>query len=821
MTIRVQTMTTEEVTRVAPPDDQGGFGALATERGNLPLDEIDLAARITGLTAETRLTQGFHNPYDVPLEATYVFPLPDRAAVTGMRMEAAERVVEGVLKERQEAREAYDAAIQAGQRASIAEEERPDVFTMRVGNILPGERVTVRLTLAGVAPYEDGAATYRFPLVVAPRYIPGNPIEDPVGTGVAQDTDAVPDASRITPPVLLPGFPHPVKLTIGVQWDPVGLPPRELRSSLHSIEVTESGGGTRVTVSPGERLDRDFVLRWGLARSDDAGVTHSLVLVPDPDEATSGTFHLTLVPPGLPETARPRDVVLVLDRSGSMSGWKMVTARRAAARIVDTLTSRDRFAVVAFDNRTERPPTLGDGLVAATDRHRFRAVEFLAAMGARGGTEILAPLREALGTLSDAEENRDRVLVLVTDGQVGNEDQILRELGSSLSGVRVHTVGIDRAVNAGFLGRLAALGGGRCELVESEDRLDDAMDQIHRRIATPLVTGLRLAAEGLGVVAGSVSPSRLPDVFCDAPVRIMGRYSGSHSGAVTVTGQSAQGEPWSVEVPGVTSDNTALAAVWARARLRDLEDRYLIERENREHLERSIVDISLRYGVLCRFTAFLAVDTRVVTDGGEPHRVTQPVEMPSGWEPMLDAVPASYGGAPAAPGGMMRTAMTSFAPAPGAAAPVARGRAASAPAERDGAAFDMDFDMDYDVRTEAADERRLLADAAGGSALVRWQALADLANRLRQSTWFFQNAVTAAPEREPLVRLGEELAVCDGPLPSDPAVLERLWQRTVDVLDAVAAGAPDPDAPDPAQSGIAAPGEATDGGQRRTGFWKR
>src|SRR5690606_3650424 len=169
-----------------------GLGALRTERGNLPLESIDVQARITGLVSRIELTQGFHNPHDQPLEATYIFPLPDRAAVTAMRLTAADRTVTAQLKERAEARAEYEQAIAAGQRAAIAEEERPDVFTMRVGNILPGERVTVALTLVGPLSYEDGEATFRLPLVVAPRYIPGTPTGTPVGDGYAPDTDAVP-----------------------------------------------------------------------------------------------------------------------------------------------------------------------------------------------------------------------------------------------------------------------------------------------------------------------------------------------------------------------------------------------------------------------------------------------------------------------------------------------------------------------------------------------------------------------------------------------------------------------------------------------------
>ena len=318
-------MTTEiaplEGVHAAEPD--AGLGTLATSRGNLPLDAVDVRAAIAGTSARVELTQQFRNPFDVPLEATYIFPLPDRAAVTEMRMECAGHVVAGVLKERSRARDEYDQAIAEGHRAAIAEEDRPDVFTMRVGNIAPGERVTIRLVLAQPLPYYDGEITFRFPLVVAPRYIPGHALPGaPAGSGVAADTDAVPDASRISPPVLLPGFPNPVRLTLSADIDPAGLPLAGIRSSLHATaEQAGADGHTIVQLHPGERLDRDFILRLAVAGRD--RITTSLMLTPDPGEhPDEGTFTLTLVPPDGDGTRRPRDVVLVLDRSGSMHGWK-------------------------------------------------------------------------------------------------------------------------------------------------------------------------------------------------------------------------------------------------------------------------------------------------------------------------------------------------------------------------------------------------------------------------------------------------------------------------------------------------------------------
>jgi Ca-activated chloride channel family protein len=919
MTVRFAQMPEAETTTLMPRAPEDGFGALTTAHGNLPLELLDVQAKITGLIADVELTQRFVNPHDDPIEATYVFPLPDRGAVTRMRMEADDRVVEGVLEERSKARAAYSQAIAAGKRASIAEEERPDVFTMSVGNIVPGERVTIRLTIAQPLPYEDGAATFRFPLVVAPRYIPGSALDgDQVGDGYAQDTDAVPDASRITPPVLLPGFPNPVQLSIDVDIDPGGLPLGDVRCSLHEVNTE----GSRITMRPGARADRDFILRLAYGEAEtsatacvvhidepatdreptadrepaadrvpatdqDADREPAADRVPatdqdadrEPAAASGGTFRLTVLPPASSTAARPRDIVIVLDRSGSMAGWKIVAARRAAARIVDTLTDADRFAVLTFDNVVERPTWLPSGLVDATDRHRYRAVEHLARVEARGGTEMLTPLHEAVGLLTDAE--RDRVIVLVTDGQVGNEDQLLRELTPSMSGIRVHTIGIDRGVNSGFLTRLAGAGGGRCELVESEDRLDEAASKIHHRIAAPLLTGLRLS--GAEIVPDTVAPARLPDLFPGVPAVISGRWSGSARVAtakVTVSGRTADGSDWSAEVPVTAVTNPALTAVWARAHLRDLEDRYVVG----ESIEDRIVATSLKFGVLCRFTAYVAVDSRVVTEGGTPRRVVQPVEPASGWDMLREPVP---GFAVAAPGAMAASMMPmAHGPVQG-AAPTVRLRAGGLSSVHDSAEgslsgvvggvtaeahrfaknaaarFRRGPDPLAAARVQVADEARRLREGISRTERERRMMLADLGSRL-EALAVHLNVSGHALEAAPLHELALALRNCDLPQPlgsanlgqgsasleQGSATLERLWRRTLDVLDAFAAGhGPDvgsasvgwrppgpgvPSSPDPGGAssshlggssphpGGSSPDPGPGGARRRGGaFWKR
>jgi hypothetical protein len=354
-------------------------------------------------------------------------------------------------------------------------------------------------------------------------------------------------------------------------------------------------------------------------------------------------------------------VVLLLDSSGSMNGWKMVAARRGAARIVDTLTSVDRFAVLTFADAIDRPAGLPDGLVEANDRNRYRAIEHLARVDAVGGTELFGPLQRALALLRVVQdpEARDAIVILVTDGQVGNEDQLLRGLSADLRSVRLYAVGVDQAVNAGFLSRLASAGGGRCELIDSEDRLDEAMEAIHRRIGTPVAHSLTLHPDGLATIDDTTSPARLPALFPGVPLVVAGRYRGSATGSLVLRGTDHQGADWSITVAGQRRCAPAVTAQWARAHLRDLEDRYASAWGRRgngspQDLAKRIVDTSLRFGVLSRFTAYVAADGRIVADGKAQHRVMQPVEAPAGWdqdvkqlraaEPMASA-PATMGAA--------------------------------------------------------------------------------------------------------------------------------------------------------------------------------
>lgn len=329
----IRMLTAEEIATASGAE--AGFGALETEKGVLPLASFDLDTRIDGLVASSTLSQVFRNVFPDPLEATYVFPLPPRAAVVGFRMTVGGRVIEGRIDERQKAREDYEEAINQGRSAAIAEEDRPDVFTLRVGNIPAGASAGIEFTLVEPVSIDVLEATYRFPLVVAKRYCPGTPLDgDSVGDGVAADTDLVPDASRISPPVLLPGFPSPVRLGIRVWVRNAG---NVFATSL-PVTLESEEDGVLVVVEPGRKLDRDFVLRMPVkvgARPQAEITIESDTVRPvgmgrpegSGEAGGDGTFSVVVLPAEPSTRARaPRDVVFLLDRSGSMEGWRIAAA---------------------------------------------------------------------------------------------------------------------------------------------------------------------------------------------------------------------------------------------------------------------------------------------------------------------------------------------------------------------------------------------------------------------------------------------------------------------------------------------------------------
>lgn len=608
--------------------------------GQFPLLAVAVRATIVGVTASVELEHRFHNPYPEAVEVTYTFPLPHDAAVIGCELRGDGRVVAATLRERGAARADYQRARADGARAALVEAERQGVFSITLGSLAAGARAEIHTRLVMPLARDDGRHALRLPLVVGERYVPGRPLgRAPHGAGVAVDTDQVGDASRISPPRLAPDAARPT-LTAAMTIEHGDFSLAELACTHPSAVRRDGAHRTIVTLQAGAAMDRDLVLRFRL--DDGRPLGTQLVIAPDPS-GDHATFQLTLVPPPVAVRTRPRRVVFVLDRSGSMAGWKMVGAARAVARMVDGLDRADRFAVFGFGVEVVASPQLPyDRLHAASARNRGQASEFVTGLVADGGTEMLRAIEVALAVLSQDDVDTtsgqrldvaDRWLVLVTDGQVANEDALVAAVARA-GGVKVLAVGIDDAANSALLARLARASGGRVELVDSERELPYALDRLHLALSTPGFTQVELEGQdGLEIDAGSIVPTAPRHVFPGQPLVVRGRCRGHH-GSIRVFARGARGA-WSADVRAVRSAAAGVTAGWARERLLVLEDQYAAHVNQRAGLADQMVRTSLEFGVLCRMTAFVAVDPRapravIGRQLAQPvEEVTPPAEPPS------------------------------------------------------------------------------------------------------------------------------------------------------------------------------------------------
>ena len=618
--IQVQILNEGDYQKFRVPADLGSFGSLTTSAGVLPLQSMSLQGHVVGLLYHLKLVQRFYNPYGQPLEAVYIFPLPGRAAVSSFVMQTEQRRVVGRLEERGEARRQYQQAISQGKQAALAEEERSEVFTMTVGNIPPGQFVEIELELDGPLSWSDGQAMFRFPLVVAPRYIPGTPYSgESVGSGIQADTNAVPDASRISPPVLLPGYPNPVHLSVDILVEPGGLLFGSPQVSLPDLLCWNEPAGFRLALRPtADRLDRDLIVRIPLPSPQ---AQSSFLATQGPD---GHYFVLNLVPDDVhqmgPQT--PRQVVTLLDRSGSMSGWKMVCARRAVGRLIDSLTERDAFQVLNFDDTVEYLDPTKTSLRYASDRERYLALEQLGKVKDRGGTEILKAIQAGVQMLRGHQQP---YLILITDGQVGNESEVLRWIQQNAAGIRIFTVGIDSAVNVSLLERIAQVSGGHFTLVNSEEQLDEEMLGLRRRINPPLLHQVSVQFPG-----AECSPAQV-DLFEGLCSRQMGYVRGGIPLEVDVIGYSSDGRAFRNRLPVTLCSGQTVHKMWARERVLELEHGFLAGWRQPAYQPAAIAQFALLHGVLCRFTAFVAVDDQSFVPG-PLHQVTQAVSQPAGWD---------------------------------------------------------------------------------------------------------------------------------------------------------------------------------------------
>lgn len=642
------------------PRGLGGLMVLVDARPRpLPLERVTVRAEIIGDVARTVVEQRFTNPYTSALEAIHIFPLPERGAVVEMELRAGDTVVRAECRERVEAERTYQAAVSQGHRAALLTAEGADVHTLRVANLPPGAAATVRLVLVERLEAQDGRLRWRFPTVVAPRYTPGQPVGH-AGPGVSADTDQAPDASRLTPPLRLQGG-----TTLDLEVRLSG-PLRHLSSSLHALSLALEDGGVRVAPSANATLDRDFLLSWSTGLPDAFATRawtdgrHTLVVVEPP---------LDVLPPAL-----PRDAVFVVDISGSMGGEKMDAAKRALTTALHGLMDGDRFQLLAFDDRLER---FSADFLPYGQRTLAEADRWVEQLQARGGTEMLPAIQAALA--GETPAGRLRTVLFITDGQATNEAQLVAAVAGRRRAARFFTLGIDTAVNASLMERLARVGGGVATLCAPSDDIEAVVARIESRFGSPLLTDI--------VVEGGASARPEPEaLFVGAPVSLL--LEGAPA-QLSLRAVSASG-PWSAVVAPRTIA-TQLGVAWARERVAWLEEQLALKPFQDEALRGEILRVALGQGIASRFTAFVAVDTTVKTSG-ERVTVVQPVELPAGWDQeRFAAAPTTRSRSQAAPGGPPRppapAPMAAPRPAPAAASKMRMARSA---APREEAEMDAD-----------------------------------------------------------------------------------------------------------------------------------
>jgi len=573
--------------------------------GACPLKTTHVQADISGFMARVTVRQEFENKFTTPIEAVYVFPLSQNGAVDRMTMTVGQRTIHGKIMTREEARSVYEAAKSEGKSAALLDQERPNIFTQSVANIMPGDGIAVEISYVETLKYEDGAYEFVFPMTVAPRYIPVD----------------VKDAARIAPPVAATREGHDVSIEVNLN---AGVPVEEIRSPSHDIDqIPITTGAAKVALRQEKVIpNKDFILRYDVTgkRIEDAVLAHK--------DERGGYFTLILQPPDFPAATErtPKEIVFVLDTSGSMSGFPIEKAKEAMRLSLDGLYPDDTFNLITFAGDTE---ILFPEPVPATQANLEKAQAFLAGRSGNGGTEMMKAIKASLDP-TDAQDHL-RIVCFMTDGEVGNDDQIVAEVQKHAK-ARVFSFGIGSSVNRSLLDRIAQEGKGEATYVGLNDDGSKAAKTFYERVRTPLLTDLSIDW-GTAAVA-DVYPARLTDLFTAKPVIVHGRYTKGGPTTIKLRGNVA-GQPYerviNVNLPDNEASNDALATLWAHTRIDQLSsERLKLDGDKGIALDKTITGLGIEYGLMTAFTSFVAVEDRVVNQEGKSVTVAVPVELPDG-----------------------------------------------------------------------------------------------------------------------------------------------------------------------------------------------
>jgi len=581
----------------------------ATE--SLPLKSTSAKVDIAGVMAKVLVTQVYQNRGKTPIEAVYVFPGSTRAAVHGMRMRIGDRTIVARIEQRQKARKQYEAAKRAGKRASLLTQERPNVFTMNVANIMPGDVIKVELLYSELLVPEDGVYSFVYPTVVGPR----NPMKADKGTG-----------NWTANPYLKSGRKAPYGFDVKVHLQsPIGL--KEVTSPSHPVKVAyASRKSADVSLKRPGGGNRDYVLKYRLA--GDQIETGAMVY----QDGKEKFFLVMMEPPKRVKRQEipPREYVFVLDVSGSMHGFPLDTAKKLMKNLLTKLRPTDLFNVVLFAGRAG---SLNARSVRATPANIRNALGKILRMRGSGGTDLLSALRTSYELPRPENRAISRSVVVVTDGYVSVEAQAFRYIRKRLNEANLFSFGIGRSVNRALMEGMARAGMGVPFIVLDDKEAAGKAEKFRKYIASPVLTDIEVGYQGLTYY--DQVPKKLPDLMAQRPLILFGKFKNAQGGAkgtieiAGVTGQGRFKRKITIDPSAAKPKNKPLRVLWARKWAEMLMDQYRVLGGDPE-LEKAVTNLGLSYTLLTRFTSFVAIDSEVVNKGGKGDSVKQPLPLPSG-----------------------------------------------------------------------------------------------------------------------------------------------------------------------------------------------
>lgn len=605
-------------------DDTPGTGSMLAKLPQqekeipLPLRHTDVKGDIYGYIATVEVTQQFQNPYSEKIEAVYVFPLPQNAAVNEFIMIVGDRKIRGIIREREEAEQIYAQARDQGYTASLLTQERPNIFTQKVANIEPSKQIDVNIKYFSTLAHVDGWYEFVFPMVVGPRY---NPSETTDGVGAVAHGRAGISGQSTEVQYLKPNerSGHDISLAVNIN---TGVEIEEIKCPSHVItkkNIDEEN--LNVKLSDLDNIpNKDFVLRYKVAgdKVKSALVTHQ--------DKRGGFFTLMLYPPeNLKSVKRaPMEMIFVLDCSGSMNGKPIEKAKDAINRALRQLQPNDTFQIIRFSNNASQ---LGPKPIAATRENVQKGLDYVQSLNGSGGTQMIEGVKAALDFEHDPE--RFRLVSFMTDGYIGNETDILKAVHERLGASRIFSFGVGSSVNRFLLDRMACLGKGAVAYFGLDEDAGEIIDSFYERISHPALTDVTIDWGGLEV--SEVYPSRIPDLFVGRPIIVTGKFTGNSDTTIRVNGKiGGKAEELSVAVnlDDAASTHPGIACVWARKQIETLANRATYDSEG--ELPKQIKQVALDYGLMSSYTAFIAVDSSRQTMGDHGVTVAVPVPVPYG-----------------------------------------------------------------------------------------------------------------------------------------------------------------------------------------------